>query len=252
MPAKAGSTTIFHALHRAIVGTEFNASTSPARVGPTLGYVQNVAAWSRERACDQACVASLAQNDAPLSLLIRVVRDPLERYASAYLDKFACCASPGPGGLKRHCNPGGTRGGKHTKQTMTAKLVHFVGLALNITGPCLYWDEYVAVLLAAERLGKQSVMNHHVQPQHLECPVAKGVPSVTVKTCEFRDALRNMTGFGGLLQRVGGALDDHPVRHASNASVANRSDPPKLEMLCDLAAPEYRALRKRPPSACTG
>ena len=77
VPAKAGSTTIFHALHRAIVGTEFNASTSR----PTLGYVQNVAAWSRERACDQACVASLAQNtDAPLSLLIRVVRDPLERY----------------------------------------------------------------------------------------------------------------------------------------------------------------------------
>ncbi|CAH0374744.1 unnamed protein product [Pelagomonas calceolata] len=54
VPAKAGSTTIFHALHRAIVGTEFNASTSPARVGPTLGYVQNVAAWSRERACDQS------------------------------------------------------------------------------------------------------------------------------------------------------------------------------------------------------
>ena len=246
VPAKAGSTTIFHALHRAIVGTEFNASTSR----PTLGYVQNVAAWSRERACDQACVASLAQNDAPLSLLIRVVRDPLERYASAYLDKFACCASPGPGGAKQHCNPGGTRGGKHKKTTMTENLVRAVGLAF--TGPCLYWDEYVAVLLAAERRGKQGVMNNHVQPQHLECPVASAVPSVTVKTSVFRDALRNMTGFGGLLQRVGGALDDHPVRHASNASVANRSDPPKLAMLCDLAAPEYRALRMRPPSACTG
>ena len=83
VPAKAGSTTIFHALHRAIVGTEFNASTSPARVGPTLGYVQNVAAWSRERACDQVCIASLAQQHRRPSLLIRVVRDPLERYASA-------------------------------------------------------------------------------------------------------------------------------------------------------------------------
>ncbi len=80
VPAKAGTTTIFHALHRAIVGTAFNASTS--RPG-TLGSVQNVAAWSRERACDQVCVASLAQNTAPQSLLIRVVRDPLERYASA-------------------------------------------------------------------------------------------------------------------------------------------------------------------------
>ena len=242
VPAKAGSTTIFHALHRAIVGTEFNASTSR----PTLGYVQNVAAWSRERACDQACVASLAQNDAPLSLLVRVVRDPLERYASAYLDKFACCAR----GPKRHCNPGGARGGKHQKTIMTAKLVKFVGLAF--TSPCLYWDEYVAVLLAAKRLGKQGVMNNHVQPQHLECPVAKTVPSVTVMTSEFRDALRHMTGFGGLLQRVGGALDDHPVLHARINSAANRSDPPKLEMLCDLAAPEYRELRMRPPSACTG
>ena len=242
VPAKAGSTTIFHALHRAIVGTEFNALTSRPTLGP--GYVQNVAAWSRERACDQVCFASLAQQHRRPSLLIRVVRDPLERYASAYFDKFACCASPGPGGPKRHCNAGGARDG------MTEKLVKFVGLAF--TGPCLYWDEYVAVLLAAERLGKQGVMNNHVQPQHLECPVAKAVPSVTVKTRKFRDSLRNMTGFGGLLQRVGGALDDYPVRHASNARAANRSDPPKLEMLCDLAAPEYRALRMRPPSACTG
>ena len=81
VPAKAGSTTIFHALHRAIVGTEFNATTAH-------GWVQTVAAWSRERACDHVCGASLAQNtDAPLSLSIRVVRDPLERYASAYFDK---------------------------------------------------------------------------------------------------------------------------------------------------------------------
>ena len=56
----------------------------------------------------------------------------------------------------------------------------------------IYWDEFVAVLLAAERRGKQGVMNNHVQPQHLECPVAKAVPSVTVKTSAFRDALRNM------------------------------------------------------------
>ena len=115
VPAKAGSTTIFHALHRAIVGTAFNASTSRPGPGPTLGYVQNVAAWSRERACDQTCVASLAQQHRRPSLLIRVVRDPLERYASAYFDKFACCKRGGP---KRHCNEW-TRGGKHEKTRMT-------------------------------------------------------------------------------------------------------------------------------------
>ena len=108
VPAKAGTTTIFHALHRAIVGTDFNATTA-------RGWVQTVAAWSRERACDQACVASLAQQHRRPSLLIRVVRDPLERYASAYFDKFACCKRGGP---KRHCNEW-TRGGKHEKTRMT-------------------------------------------------------------------------------------------------------------------------------------
>ena len=34
VPAKAGSTTIFHALHLAIVGTEFNALTSRPTLGP--------------------------------------------------------------------------------------------------------------------------------------------------------------------------------------------------------------------------
>ena len=108
VPAKAGTTTIFHALHRAIVGTDFNATTA-------RGWVQTVAAWSRERACDQTCVASLAQQHRRPSLLIRVVCDPLERYASAYFDKFACCKRGGP---KRHCNEW-TRGGKHEKTRMT-------------------------------------------------------------------------------------------------------------------------------------
>ena len=216
--AKCGSTSVFRWLYESIYGQPFVAQ-DPLR-GP---WVQNVQEWKAPPAgqINTPSAGGLG------SYNFTIVRDPLERYFSAWKSKIQCNRSDVADGNR-----------------IVPKLLKLAGLPASkmivvrlhdtaTTVPavsCLRFADFALALRAVHVRGAQDMLDRHLLPQTLT-----GCSQGAQKTiAEFEKATSVIAGRFGLREVA------FPHAHAVDEKPALRLTRSTLESeLCAIVAPEY-------------
>jgi len=245
MCAKCGSTSIFRALHKSIIGR-------PKR--PVKPWVQNFAAW-RAPGVEISCT--------PGDVHVHVVREPIERYVSAFHSKLKCC--PGASGRQRGCY-------KDHQNVQRARAL--LALGGNATSArCLHMDDFAGALRAVHRLGKQAELDEHFLPQHLRCRVQPNALDLADPKLQGADQLRRaiaqysargkrlrirgnvsqlalpltlLQGFAFKGGRLAVTRSHRTPRDDAAYQVTKKS----WRALCEVSYDEYMALGLRQPAHC--
>ncbi|KAG8462455.1 hypothetical protein KFE25_010280 [Diacronema lutheri] len=141
-------------------------------------------------ACDKWEAPGVARSHALGDVHVHVVRDPIDRYISAFHSKVKCC--PGTSGQSLGCSLD-----KHEKRAAP-----LLALSGNTSGAhCLHMDDYASALSDVHRKGLQAKLDWHFRPQHLLCNVhpdaldlaaasARAASSLNVRDAIARSAAR--------------------------------------------------------------
>jgi hypothetical protein len=249
--AKCGSTSIFEALHRSILGRPFPAPPKRTSRRPPLGpFVQRFHAWGAD---------GVTRADTPGDVHFHVVRDPIERYVSAFHSKLRCC----PGVGDRPCM-------KDEFDPRVGSLLRLVGNSSKRR--CLHFADYALALRAASRMGLQAELDGHYLPQTLSCPrydsssgllvvegdaqqLAAAVDRVSEpdrplvlrgNVSVVAPALERLPGYGF----KGGPLAIHAAHGTERLETSYRRTPFVWRALCEVSRPEYRRLELPMPREC--
>lgn len=249
--AKCGSTSVFRALHHAIVGKE-----KPA--GPP--WIQAFMKWR---------APGVSASGIRGSVHVHITRDPIDRYVSAFHSKLRCC----PGSC-RSCHPDmAWKSGR----ILAAELLR---LASNQTiegcARCLHMADYARALRTVHRAGRQRRLNSHFLPQHLACGGTHG-PQEHRATVADGDAAHlaaaaaraaannyriplvlrgNVSTLASALMELrgfhfkGGHLKLEKAHETARTDGSYEVTPEALSDLCEVSRAEYRALRMRAPKEC--
>ena len=140
MCLKCGSTSIFASLYQKLNGRPFIIQDSPP-------YVQDFGSWHHPLVTFTTDPGSVAN--------FQIVRDPIERYVSAFADKVQCCLVA--------CDKG------FESIFLVQSLLSLNGLR-NASKACFTFDEFVHQLVLARESGRDPFLNFHWLPQSMMCP----------------------------------------------------------------------------------
>ena len=162
--AKAGTTSLFSFLYISVVGRPYvlhkhntcGVHGNKSRCAWEQVYTQDVASWPNHRS--SATYQALFHAKNASTRVFYIVRDPLDRYVSAYRSKVTCGTHEGIDkldrdkivpGLVRLSQTGGREGYGNKK--------------------CLSWLEFVTCLLAVHKTNRTASLDAHFSPQgHLK------------------------------------------------------------------------------------
>lgn len=227
--AKCGSTSMYRALFEAMYGRPFGNHGPP--------WVQRWTSWPKQddsfpKGAKLVHAGFLENTDIPWHHY-QVVRDPVDRYISAYFSKVRCCGPEIPGECvtsvpkRSSCDKDGPTDEKALSSSMlrNSDTKPFVGMGNG--HQCFYFEEYAHLLRTARH---PMNLNAHVKPQHME----KSERDMLVWTgtiAELERAVQHLVKYGL-----------HPIT-ISKTHVSDRGNwtasPKALEDLCAVAAPEY-------------
>mmetsp|Transcript_22706 Transcript_22706/g.66923 ORF Transcript_22706/g.66923 Transcript_22706/m.66923 type:complete len:274 (-) Transcript_22706:143-964(-) len=220
--AKCGSSALLQAFHVAMTGSEFVD-------GVTGKDLHQIDSWSVKG----------ARTVRPLPIAsdvhVHLVRDPFDRYVSAFHSKVRCCP-----GASQPCFP--DEGG------------HLVRHLLKLSGnssdaECMHMDGYAKALSRIHRQGAEAVrsINQHFKPQHLICRMPISSKTLLLRGPISRVAAPllnasegyNFTGSGGriVIKRTHATFRDYSMYQVT---------PEARHMLCEVSGPEYFALHLQP------
>ncbi|KAG8461743.1 hypothetical protein KFE25_001361 [Diacronema lutheri] len=243
---KCGSTSMFLALYLSIVGR----SKPPGRLAVNMFPKWNASGVSFTRATGDVHV--------------HVVRDPIDRYISAFHSKLKCC--PGTSGLGCF---------QDKSETHIAPLLALSG---NTSGACcLHMHDYATALNDVHRKGLQAHLDRHFRPQHLMCAVHPGAldlasdraaSSSHVRAAIARSAARgtplvlrgNVSQLAAPLALLDGyAFKGGPIKLGYAHATPREESSGKYDVteaswsaLCRVSAAEYAALGMRAPDRAGG
>ena len=156
--AKAGTTSVFSFLYISVVGRPYVRqsaafyNTCGVHRNHSCHFAQDVGSWPNHRSSATYQALSHAQNAS--TRVFYIVRDPLDRYVSAYRSKVMC-------GTNEDID-------KHDRDKIVPGLVR-----LSQTGgregygnkKCLSWLEFVTCLLAVHKTNRTASLDAHFSPQ---------------------------------------------------------------------------------------
>lgn len=218
---KCGSSSIYRALHAAL-----HNGTEKADGLPFMG------AFSRWKA------PGVSASTSPGLVHFHVVRDPIERYISAWHSKIKCC----PNSTTRPCMS------DYRDRWMATRLAVLNGL--DAATECLTFDAYVQGLAAQHRAGAMRQLNRHYRPQSMTCPLTD-MSALTIRG--------NVSEVGKALAMLSPSYFTRPVhvlhRHATvkpGNEVRSIEDVTgtTLRALCELSRQEYAWLQWPVPVLC--
>mmetsp|Transcript_15157 Transcript_15157/g.36966 ORF Transcript_15157/g.36966 Transcript_15157/m.36966 type:complete len:268 (+) Transcript_15157:91-894(+) len=210
--AKCGSTSFMRAMYKSLTGKSYD--------GPGLhSFMQ----WH---------VPGVQTSQAPGDVHIHVVRDPYERYLSAFHSKIKCCpgtSSPCFQDLNDNFVPG------------------ILKLAGNRTASaqCMHLNDYARSLAFIYANGLSKSINGHFLPQHLlPCAFARDLPPR--KTIYIRGTTSQLANILPLLSGFtfpGGPLRVQHFHRTPRNNSEYEITPIAHESLCSVARAEIEALR---------
>lgn len=210
---KCGSTTLMSVLYNAIA----------AHPSSTV-HQHNIRNWH------EPGVHATGQ---PGDVHFHVVRDPIERYISAWHSRLQCCN----GTTTRAC---------FSKHAVVQSLAT---MANRPHVQCFTFTDFVDTLHSMHTKGKQGGLNPHLLPQDLACP------KPDQKAFVFRgDIAKVACALEALSPKYFARPIKVPLHHHSTTreAIHNVSDVhgETLRRLCEVAAPEYKWLDWELPRPC--
>ena len=207
---KTGTTSLFHWLYRAVYGKSFAIPHDHAY------YVQDSSRWTPRLPTVPIGLPSGINAE-----VIYIVRDPLDRYVSAFHSKFMCGT---------HAEDGVD---VMDRDRFVPTLVQLAKQPINFNRHgqiCLTWDEFVACLIAVHEDGNAAQLNTHIRPQ-------MGVPQ-----CGEGGSRLTVTQFGQITLRLVQEYNLHSTAvwpqeklHSSPTSIT----PVDKLALCPIVHAEY-------------
>lgn len=217
-----------HALYQGIVGHPYNHTGRP--------YVHE---WWKWHGGKSNLLSEHPKPRTPRQHGLWVIRDPLERYVSAYHSKVKCCASRIP--PLRPCMDD-----THDAEALVRDLLQLNGNATKL--PCLPFRDFVDQLHLSHTIGLAGILNPHFKPQDLHCGDLEGtMPTYTGNIDSVSTALRNLDGFGLA------PMPDVPLHLHQSKNTTKHSFQPSWDdvcALCGVAASEYAAMKLPLPAYC--
>ncbi|KAJ1623800.1 hypothetical protein T492DRAFT_1125229 [Pavlovales sp. CCMP2436] len=202
--SKCGNTPVFLALFTAIAGHTWDGQ------GPD---VHAFTAWG---------LSGVTISSRPPDIHVTVIRDPIERYTSAFHDKLLKLARYAP--ISR--------------------------LRKRLDGLCLYIDDFALALRAVHDHGDQASLNNHFRPQQLSCPpVLRKSVVLRGKLSELEPVFAGLLGYefpGGRIKLQHSVQIKAKPLHATLAGMSATA----RGVLCSLSRSEYSALNLSLPWEC--
>jgi hypothetical protein len=228
--AKCGSTSLLSALHLSVSGEHIPDG------GLRAPKSKPVHAWSWRR----WGVAGVTPTLRPEGVAVRVVRDPFDRYVSAFFSKVRCCPDRLP--------PTRCSDDMGDLPRLVPDLLRLAGNVSASDRKCLHMAEYASALTAAHARGVAAQLDEHIRPQQYACPprlFRRSTNALVIDELEgtaqaIAPLLHNLTGFafkGGAIR----VLHLHKSRRRTQA-IAELMAPGVHDQLCRLALPESVAL----------
>ena len=165
------------------------------------------------------------------------VRDPVDRYISAWHSKVKCCSNAtaaGSEGVPCYQDVAGHYGTKLREQTGRLK-----GVPKQLS-KCMFFGEYVDAIVEMHASNRARELNSHWRPQHVACPPAEpsgSVPTYVSTVQEIGGFLRGLRNFG--FKTSGAALTVERTHITPRGEWEPQSE--AVQKLCIVSAPEYVA-----------
>lgn len=200
--------------------------------------VQDIKKWGPAEIHDEGPRAYLRWIEArALRFHVWVVRDPVDRYISAWHSKVKCCGnktSVGFLGVPCYQDVAGHYGTKLREQTNRLEGVS------ETQSRCMFFAEYVDAIVEMHAQNRAHELNSHWKPQHMACPPAEpagSVPTYVNTVQEIGGFLRGLQNFG--FKTSGTEISVERTHITPRGDWEPQSE--AVQKLCLVSAPEYVA-----------